>query len=253
VAVRLLAVAGAALALTAGLTLVDTPAEAHVRVRSDSTASGSYGALTFRVPNESATAGTTKLAVELPQDTPFRSVSVKPVPGWDVTTTEEPLPEPVESDGATLTRAVRTVTWTATKGSEIAVGQYQEFSLSVGPLPAPGVVPLPAVQSYADGEVVRWDQPAPASGGEPEHPVPVLEITAAGASDHDGAPAPAATVAAAGQPDRTARALGGSALAVAVAGLVVAVLARRRSSGPGMSGPGMSGPGVSGPGMSGPA
>ena len=222
---------GAALALAAGLTVVDTPAEAHVRVRSDSTASGSYGALTFRVPNESATAGTTKVAVELPQDKPFRSVSVKPVPGWDVTTTEEPLPKPVESDGTTLTKAVRTVTWTATKGNEIAVGQYQEFSLSVGPLPAPGAVLLPAVQSYADGEVVRWDQPAPASGEEPEHPAPVLEITAAEASGHGGGSAVAAPVAAAAQPDRTARVLSASALVVALAGLVAAVLARRRSGG----------------------
>ena len=218
-------------------------ASAHVRVFPDTTATGAFSALTFRVPNESDTAGTVKVQVQLPQDTPFLSVSSKPVPGWTAKTTEETLPKPVESEGATITKAVRTVTWTADRGTEIAPGQYQEFALSVGPLPAPGTVLLPATQTYSDGKVVKWDEATPASGDEPENPAPALVVTAAGTTGSGGmgpmgsasptagsAPTAATSTAAAttSGSDPVARGLGGAALVVAAAGLVLAVTARRR-------------------------
>ena len=157
-------------------------AEAHVSVSADVRISGAYSALTFRVPNESDEASTTAVSVQLPQDTPFPSVSTRPVPGWTAKVVRERLPAPVEVNGATLTEAVRTVTWTADDDAAIGPDQYQEFSLAVGPLPAPGAVVLPATQTYSDGEVVRWDEPLPASGAEPEHPAPVLEVVEAAAA-----------------------------------------------------------------------
>jgi uncharacterized protein YcnI len=203
-----------------------------VRVLPDTATSGSYSALTFRVPNESATADTVKISVELPQTQPFLSVRSKPVPGWTSTAVEAELPTPVNNEGTTITRAVRTVTWTAETGAGLSVDEYQEFSLSVGPLPAPGKVLLPATQTYSDGTVVRWDQPVPASGDEPEHPAPVLDVMpAATGADASSAPAGNGEVtAAAAAPDRTARWLGGGGLAL---GLVAALLAiaTRRSAG----------------------
>jgi uncharacterized protein YcnI len=226
---------GATAGLGALLLLPATAAGAHVRVSADSTAPGSFSALTFRVPNESATAGTVKVRVRLPQDTPFLYVSSKPVPGWRVTSAEAALPKPVESEGTTLTKAVRTVTWTAEKGTRIAPGEYQEFSLSVGPLPSAGTVLLPATQTYSDGTVVDWDQPTPAGGDEPEHPAPELVVAAPAAGQ--AAPAPAAPTAgpgagAAPRADGVARALGGAGLVLGLAALVVAALGtRRRRSG----------------------
>ena len=55
----------------AGLALLPATAGAHVTVHTDSTASGSFSALTFRVPNESDSASTVKLEVQLPKVTPF--------------------------------------------------------------------------------------------------------------------------------------------------------------------------------------
>lgn len=235
--VRALATGG----LAAGLVLVGvTTADAHVHVHPDSTSSGSFSALTFRVPNESAKAGTVTVAVQLPTTTPFLSVSIRPVPGWTATATEAKLPQPVQSEGTTVTRAVRTVTWTARPGSQIAPGQYQEFAISVGPLPAPGVVLLPVDQTYSDGTVVRWDEPTPSSGEEPEHPAPALAVTAAVAGDDDGdaapSPSPAAAGTAAASPARSdtpARVLAGAALLVALvaAALAGAGLRRRTTSG----------------------
>ena len=65
-----------------GGTLVGPPtaAWAHVRVLPDSTEAGGRSALTFRVPNESASATTVAVSVELPSGTPFLSVSTRPVP-----------------------------------------------------------------------------------------------------------------------------------------------------------------------------
>jgi len=226
---RLLAVA----TLAFGLALSGTVAQAHVTARADTTTTGEFSAVTFRVPNESPKASTVRVSVELPQQTPLLYVSSKPVPGWKVVTTEAKLPEPVESYGTTITKAARTVTWSADPGSEIAPGQYQEFSVSVGPLPAAGTLSLPAVQTYSDGEVVAWDQPTPEGGEEPEHPAPAVVVTAAGGA---GGSTPAAsstlapTASAAGRADRTARGLAGGALAVALAALVVAVAGYRRTA-----------------------
>ena len=227
---RVVAVTAVAAALTA--TVIGT-AEAHVHVQSETTTAGEFTALTFRVPNESETAGTVKVAVQLPQDTPFLEVSTRPVPGWTVASTEQPLPKPVVFEGTTVTKAVRTVTWTADRHTRIGPGEYQEFALAVGPLPAAGTtVRLPVSQTYSDGEVVHWDQATPAGGEEPEHPAPQLQITAAqpetSPSPAPGGPA-AVTTAGPARTDGPARGLAGTALVVAVAGLVVAIVGRRRT------------------------
>jgi uncharacterized protein YcnI len=229
---------------TAGLALLPAAtASAHVRVTPDNPTSGAFSVLTFRVPNESATAGTVKLMVTLPQDKPFLYVSTKPVPGWTAAATKAKLAEPVESYGTTLTEAVSEVTWTADKGVEIGPGEYQEFSLSVGPLPDPATILLPTTQTYSDGTVVAWDQPTPASGEEPEHPAPVLDVVAAtGADSHGGAATTSDETPAAAQPDAAtastsaadpvARALGGVGLVAGLGALVLGFLAWRRGSGP---------------------
>ena len=235
------------LAATTGLLLTAAPgAVAHVRVVPDTTAAGGFAVLTFRVPTESETAGTTALRVELPTDTPLTSVRTTPMPGWTAVVERGPLPEPVDRDGATVTEAPLSVTWTAEPGTEVAPGQYEEFALSVGPLPAEGTeVLLPAVQTYSDGETVAWDDRVSAGGSEPEHPAPVLVTT--GSADDDAQAQPtgtAAGTAAAGTaathaaaagtaardaaPDAVARWLGGAGLALGVVALLVAVRRGRR-------------------------
>lgn len=228
---RLFRATGAVGLATALALLTGGSASAHVRVHPDSTVTGSFSALTFRVPNESDTAGTVAVQITLPTDTPFLSVSAKPVPGWSVASVEAPLPTPVVVEGTTVTKAVRTVTWTAGAGSQVKPGEYQEFSISAGPLPAPGTVELPATQTYSDGTVVMWDQATPASGPEPEHPAPAFDVTAAGATPSGGAAGEASQAGAQVQPgtDVLARVLGGVGALAGAAALALVVLRTRGS------------------------
>jgi uncharacterized protein YcnI len=196
------------------------PASAHVRVSSADAAPGGYGELTFRVPTESDTLSTTKLAVKLPTDTPLASVSVKPVPGWTADTVTETLPAPVQTDDGEVTEAITQVVWTADPSAAIAPGQYQTFTILAGPLPETDSLSLPAVQTYSDGSEVAWIEPT-VDGAEPEHPAPVLEFTAS-SGDTAGVVADSPADATA---TSTAAATDEGTSGVAVAGLVVAVLA----------------------------
>ena len=207
------------------------PASAHVRVKPDATASGGYAGLTFRVPNESDTASTIKVVLTLPQDRPLANVSIRPVPGWTSTVVEADLPTPVTSKDATLTRAPRTVTWTASSPTAaIAPGQYQEFAISAGPLPTPGQLLLPVAQTYSDGKVVNWDQPQESGKEEPEHPAPQFVVTA---SADTGTAAATAAAGAEGASDAegsdvVARVLAGAALFVGLVALGVQIPGSRR-------------------------
>jgi uncharacterized protein YcnI len=226
-------------ALGAGVLVAVTPlaASAHVTARADSTTTGSFSQISLRVPNESPTAGTVKLQVQLPQDKPFAFLSVKPVPGWTIKVEQATLPEPIEVEGTTITKAARTITWTAAKGTQIRPGEYQEFAVSAGPLPAAGELLLPATQTYSDGTIVQWDEPTPASGEEPEHPAPAIDILPATTDTNGSAPtsasSPAAqppTSAAASGSDTTARLLAGAALLVALGSVVLSARGARRGA-----------------------
>jgi periplasmic copper chaperone A len=224
----------AAVAATAAV-LAASPASAHVTAQPGRAEQGGYGVVDLRVPNESDTAGTVKLVVTLPADHPFPSVRTTPVPGWTATVTKAPLTPPVRVGELLLSEAARTVTWTADPGTRINPGEYLDFPLSLGPFPTGlDTISLPAVQTYDDGEVVAWDQPATADGSEPERPAPVVSLTpatgAGGHGAHDGA-ATAPEPATAPPVDDTARWLAGAGLLVGALGLGVgagAVLRSRR-------------------------
>lgn len=217
-----------------GLALGVGTASAHVTVNPGTAVAGSYTKLTFRVPNESATAKTTKLVVTFPADTPFASVSVAKVPGWTVTPTKTTLPTPVPGGhGTTITEAVTSITWQADAGGAIGLGEFVEFDVSVGPVPDVKSISFPAEQTYSDGTVVKWDQTTPASGDEPEHPAPTLTIgAAAAAGDSHGASVTASasdTQLAAGADD-AARILAVIGIVVGALGLLVGALAWRRKA-----------------------
>jgi len=227
----------AAVALGAGLLLaISAPlaASAHVSLAANTAAAGSYSVITFKVPNESPTAGTNKVVLTLPTDTPFASVSYVPVAGWTATLDEEKLATPVKVGESEITDAVTSVTWTADAGSEITAGQLQLFSLSVGPVPDTGSIVLPAEQYYDDGTIVEWAD----TEADAENPAPVLYVNDAPPADHHGGAAAeadddehneAVADTTAGS-DVLARVLGIGGLIVGAIGIVLAVTARRTAA-----------------------
>ncbi|MBU2669403.1 YcnI family protein [Actinoplanes bogorensis] len=218
-----------------GFTLaLAAPAAAHVSVNPDTATAGGYSKVTFRVPNESDSDSTTKVEINLPADKPIASVSVKPLNGWDVATTVSKLATPLEAHGAQITEAVSKITWTAKAGSEVKPGQFQEFDVSMGPLPESGQMIFKALQTYSDGTIVRWIDEPSTDGTEPESPAPVLKIVPAAAAGTDAAAAATGpTAAVAAEPAAESSSSNGFGIAGLVAGvlaLIVAMLAYARAA-----------------------
>lgn len=215
---RVVIAVAAAGTLYAGSAVLTPAAWAHVHASSDNAVRGATAIVTFQVPNESDKgAATTALTIALPD---VASARTETMPGWTAKLDRDPASGTAGS-----------VTWTALPGGGILVDQFALFRISVQ-LPNTDTASFPATQTYADGSVVKWDQPPLAGGAEPEHPVPTLTLGTGSAAphehhhgsaptDHAGQPEPTS-------PDNTARLLGGAALIVAALGICL-VLVRRRA------------------------
>jgi uncharacterized protein YcnI len=210
-------------------------ASAHVSVDPESATQGGFTRVAFRVPTEGDTASTTKLEVHLPDDQPIPSVSVLPVPGWTATVDKRKLDKPLKTDDGEVTEAVSVITWTATGDAAIKPGQFQEFPVSLGPLPETDQLVFKVLQTYSDGSIVRWIDLPDNSGKEPEHPAPILKLTkdsgAGGSSGDKGGPGISADKPAAKTPDGDGAALGVgiAGLVAGLAGLVLGALAFLRT------------------------
>jgi uncharacterized protein YcnI len=211
-------------------------ASAHVTVNPNTAVQGGYTKVTFRVPTERDDASTTKVEVAIPTDKPIASVSTRPVQGWTAVTETSKLATPIKTDdGDEITEAVSKITWTADADSGIKPHQFQEFDVSLGPLPATDQIVFKALQTYSNGEIVRWiDEPA--AGAEAEHPAPILKLAKAGTTTTAAATASAAPTATADSTDSssddTAVVLGIGGLVLGLAGLLVGILAYRRAASP---------------------
>ncbi|MEU0434513.1 YcnI family protein [Streptomyces sp. NPDC006290] len=225
---------------TAGLLTAAGAAFAHVTVHPESYAKGATdGLLSFRVPNEEDTASTTKVQVFLPTDHPVLGVLVTPQAGWTAKVTTTKLKKPVKTDDGTITDAVSEITWT---GGRIRHGQFQDFEVAFGQLPDDtDQLSFKTLQTYSDGNVVRWIEEPQKGAEEPESPAPALTLTAkgageetsstgtgTGASGSDSSSASSSSseakesTASDKSSDSTARALGAAGLIVGVLGLIAA-------------------------------
>jgi len=222
---RLIASAGALMAIVATVLAYAAPAQAHITVSPGEAVAGSTTRLTFQVPNEAENARTTQVEVHFPEDAPLAMVSVLPVPGWRAELTETKLSKPVDAQGHRVEQAASMIKWTAADSEGgIRPGQFQEFPVSAGPVPS-GVTQLVfrASQTYSDGKVVNWNED-PKPGVTLEHPAPVLTIVQ-GSPSGSGSPLPAAALA--GQAGNNP--LGWAALVVGVLALLLAGFAVTRS------------------------
>jgi hypothetical protein len=169
----------------------------------------------------------------MPPKTPFSQVLVQPVPGWTITTTTETLGTPIkDDDGNEITSAISVVDFQATAGGGIPPGQFQQFSLSVGPFPDAKTLSFAAVQTYSDGTETAWIDPTVEGQPEPDHPAPTLTVGASSSSSSDGGSSTAASSSDSGSSSSTgtvALILSIVALLLGVAGVVLGLRAGRRT------------------------
>ena len=205
-------------------------ASAHVTINPAEGTQGGYGRFAFRVPNESDTASTVKVEVNLPENAPVGSVSTMPVPGWTVAVEKRKVDPPIEVHGSQLTEAVSKLTWTAAPSGGVKPGEFQEFPVSMGPLPQVDTMVFKVLQTYSDGNVSRWiEEPTPGAE-EPENPAPVLKLAgAAPASPGASAPAAAADDDDDDEDSGVATALGVAGLVAGLGGLALGGLAFART------------------------
>lgn len=193
------------------VTLRPTAVGAHVTVTPPRVEGGGFATFAFEVPNERDDAGTVAVEIVFPDRHPVTAVLTEPVPGWTVSVERRPSPDGTRE-------VIDRITW---RGGPIPPGGFQRFAVAAGPLPDRGRLVFAALQTYADGEVVRWIEPVPRGGPEPDFPAPELRL---------GAPpaAQARPPVAVASGDGVARALSAAALGVGLVALAVAGRAGRR-------------------------
>jgi uncharacterized protein YcnI len=196
----------------AGLLAAPAAAQAHVTLQPDAAPAGGFTRLDVRVPNEKEDAATTKVDVQLPPG--FEFASYEPVPGWTVKVTRSG-------------EAVSRITWTGDgEQGVVEPGQFQDFGLSLR-MPegeAGQKLTFKALQTYDDGEVVRWIGPEDA-----DEPAPVVTLEAAdgagGGHSEPAAAGPGEAQPAAASEDRGSDTLATVALVVGTLGLLAAISA----------------------------
>lgn len=146
------------LVVAMSLLVLAAPAWAHVGVETDNERPGAQANYTVSVPNESDSATTDRIEIQLPAGLEITDVA----PGKGRWTMDE-------QDG------VLVIT-----GGKIQPGQRREFGFTAVNPRDEGEVTFPALQTYSDGEVVRW---VGEEGSDRPAPVVVLQ----------GRPAPAST------------------------------------------------------------
>jgi hypothetical protein len=152
---RVLTVAAVAGLAVAGLA---TPALAHVEVKADKTTAGATGVtLTFTGEAENPKAGISSERVVLPAGIAPDSVSSVKLPsGWKFTR---------GTDGFTVA------------GKTLKTGTNAVWSVKIAALP-PGVTRLSfkTLETYGDGDIVRWIEIQQPGQPEPDNPAPLLVL-----------------------------------------------------------------------------
>ncbi|MEH0841520.1 DUF1775 domain-containing protein [Micromonospora sp. CPCC 205711] len=159
-------------ALAAGVTTTPTQAS-----------QGDAVELALVVPEERPGARTEKIEFKLPADAPIGEVYPLSVNGWaPLITTRRPEQRVEGIHGFSVDTVTASVVWTRAAG-KLQPGPAR-LSIAMGPLPQAERMAFEVVQTYSDGTVVRWADPA---GGA--HPAPTLALLpAAGgaATGHHG-------------------------------------------------------------------
>ncbi|MBQ1064843.1 DUF1775 domain-containing protein [Micromonospora sp. C41] len=161
-------------ASAAGVTVTTSPAEVR---------QGDAIQLSVVVPADRPGTRTTKIELTMPPDAPIGEVYPLSVPDWAPTITTRTLDQPVPGmHAAELNQVTHSVTWLRVPGTGAGAAR---LPLGMGPMPATDRLTFTVTQTYADGTVVQWADPA---GGR--HPAPTVDLLPPlpGTMTHNGDP-----------------------------------------------------------------
>ncbi|MDX5457150.1 MULTISPECIES: YcnI family protein [Micromonospora] len=156
----------------AGVTVTTSPAQVR---------QGDAIELSVLVPADRPGTRTTRIELTMPADAPIGEVYPLSVPDWAPTITTRTLDQPVPGmHAAELNQVTHAVSWLRMPGTGTGPAR---LPLGMGPMPATDRLTFTVVQTYDDGTVVRWADPA---GGA--HPAPTVELLPPlpGTVTHDG-------------------------------------------------------------------
>jgi uncharacterized protein len=177
------------IAIATGSLAVVGAAQAHVTVHPNALPAAGFTVINIQVPNERGNASTVKVDVKFPAG--VFTASTAAVPGWKGRVITKKLPQPVQIEpGFSVSSRVDRVVFS---GGRIGPGQFQSFPVSLlVPKGKPGtLLTFKALQTYSNGEVVRWignqsaDEPAPQVVLRPEGS-PVLDYPAGATAAKQG-------------------------------------------------------------------
>ncbi|MFC0531032.1 DUF1775 domain-containing protein [Phytohabitans kaempferiae] len=198
-----------------GALALASPASADVTANPAEATRGDGAKVTFRVTEDRPGAHTIKVQLIAPVDNPIGEIYPMSQDDWAPATETRRLDEAVAGlHGMPVTEAAASITWTRVTPPP-ATPEAAELTVSMGPMPTEGdQLVFVLVQTYSDGTVVRWADPA--GGAHPAVAVKLVGQAAPGGGHHGGqrqAPPPAAAA-----PDTVDE--GGSTYGILAAGLV---------------------------------
>jgi periplasmic copper chaperone A len=202
---------------------VPAAAQAHVTLQPNSAAAGSFAVLDVRVPTERDNASTTRIDVQFPAG--FASARYEPKPGWRVRIVKKRLATPIQTDDGPITEGVSRMIWTrASRAGGIKPNEFVDFPISVQiPGKAGDTLTFKALQTYSNGEVVRWIGAPGSDAPAPQVSVVAAQASGAAASASHGSGA-GATGAGDSGPSQPAASTEGDSDGLSIAALVAGAL-----------------------------
>ena len=181
------------LATTLGLLALAEPAAARVSIVPGAVKGGGTETFAVRLANERQDTSSNRFELVFPKDIPISSVEVVPVEGWTATVHQRRLARPVEVDGQVVREVAASIVW---EGDRVGPGQYEQFLVTLGPLPRDGVLAFAATQTYTNGDTDTWTDATAA--GRQDSRAPTVTIGSGRVATPSASASPAASDAAPG-------------------------------------------------------
>jgi len=124
-----------------GLLAPAASAQAEVSIVPGAVPGGGTEVFAFRLANARTDTSSTRLELTFPQVPPITFAEVAGVRGWTATI------KPRDNAGTQVVASI------VLEGGEVGPGQFEQFLIKLGPLPATGTLIFGAAQGYANGHV----------------------------------------------------------------------------------------------------